>query len=150
MVSTVDETGVTSTFSGDVRIEFANFSISGGMVAEKKKCLPLVGNQFQYALYIMYKAHIQHTVCFIKHKIIEPFKGNISLRLQVEQTSRSSNQYLYSPFQCIYLWFRRNSSKNYRMLYACIPGIRIKALAYLNGQFSRGSKYQCLDTFLTI
>ena len=36
MVSTVDETGVTSTFSGDVRIEFANFSISGGMVAEKK------------------------------------------------------------------------------------------------------------------
>ncbi len=78
MVSTVDETGVTSTFSGDVRIEFANFSISGGMVAEKK-CLPLIGNQFQYSLYIMYKAHIQHTVCFIKHKIIEPFKGKYIL-----------------------------------------------------------------------
>ena len=37
MVSTVDETGVTSTFSGWVSMEFASFSISGGMVAEKNK-----------------------------------------------------------------------------------------------------------------
>lgn len=56
MVSTVDETGVTFCFRRR-KIEFANFSISGGMVAEKK-CLPLIGNQFQYSLYIMYKAHI--------------------------------------------------------------------------------------------
>lgn len=37
MMSTVEEAGVTSTFSGLVNIEFANVSISGGMVAEKTK-----------------------------------------------------------------------------------------------------------------
>ena len=46
MVSTVDEAGVTSTFSGEVRMELANFSISGGIVAEKKSVCRLAGISF--------------------------------------------------------------------------------------------------------
>ena len=36
MVSAVDDTGVTSTFSGLCKMVLANLVISGGMVAEKK------------------------------------------------------------------------------------------------------------------
>ena len=35
MISTVDETGVTETFSGLCKMVLASFTISGGMVAEK-------------------------------------------------------------------------------------------------------------------
>ena len=50
MMSTVEEAGVTSTFSGLVNIEFANVSISGGMVAEKNKVCLRAGSSFRMRL----------------------------------------------------------------------------------------------------
>ena len=45
-MSTVDDAGVTSTFSGDVSMVFAKVSISGGIVAEKKRVCRFAGNSF--------------------------------------------------------------------------------------------------------
>lgn len=45
-MSTVDDAGVTSTFSGCVSMEFAKVSISGGIVAEKKRVCRFAGNSF--------------------------------------------------------------------------------------------------------
>lgn len=50
MISTVEEAGVTSTFSGFVNIEFASVSISGGMVAEKNRVCLFVGSSFRMRL----------------------------------------------------------------------------------------------------
>ena len=68
MVSAVDDTGVTSTFSGRVNMVSANCCISLGMVAEKEQRLPFL-RHFSYDLfYIVHKTHIQHTVGFIQHQ----------------------------------------------------------------------------------
>ena len=44
MVFAVEETGVTSTFAGFVKMEFAKLWISFGMVAEKNKVWRCTGN----------------------------------------------------------------------------------------------------------
>ena len=50
MVSTVEDAGVTSTFSGSVSIELAKVSISGGIVAEKKSVCRFAGRSFSMRL----------------------------------------------------------------------------------------------------
>ena len=44
MALTVDDSGVISTFTGFAKILLANFTISGGIVAEKNKDCLLAGN----------------------------------------------------------------------------------------------------------
>jgi hypothetical protein len=56
---------VTSTLEGLVSNTFASACISGGMVAEKEKCLPFRRKLYDHTFYIMNKSHVKHTIRFI-------------------------------------------------------------------------------------
>ena len=74
-----------------------------GHGSREKQRLTFSRNNFYQFLHIVNKPHIEHAVCFVQHKNLQVVQLHIALVVQIEQTSRSGNKYIYTCFEGTYL-----------------------------------------------
>ena len=53
--------------------------------------------------YIVYKAHVKHTVGFVQHKDLNAGKINQALADQIVQAARTGNENIHAAAQCLHL-----------------------------------------------
>ena len=149
-MSTVDDAGVTSTFSGCVSMEFAKVSISGGIVAEKKRVCRFAGNNFN-----MRRISCMNPMSSIRSASSNT-KNSSAFRLMKPWLTRSCSRpgvatSICTPrFSSSVCGFLSYTAEDDGMSQSGILTICTEAFSYLYGQLAGRRQNECFDTFAVI
>ena len=94
----------------------------------------------EHAPHIVYKAHVQHAVGFIKHEMPDVGQRDKPLVDQVEQTARRGHQDVDAGAQVLYLPVLGNAAEDDGMPNASRPPVDADAFPDLDGQFAGGGE----------
>ncbi len=61
----------------------------------------------------MDESHVQHLICLIEHKVRQKPQVNKALLMQIQESTWSSDQIVYTLFQLIHLWVLTYTAKNH-------------------------------------
>ena len=97
-------------FLGIMQIRFGDAGYFRTHGSREHQGVPVFGNLFQNGVDAVGKSHVQHFIRFIHYYVAYCFQMRYLALHQVYQTSRSSNNDMYSLFQTAYLAFNRRAS----------------------------------------
>ena len=107
----------------------------------------LLGRQFRDNLFhIMDEAHIQHTVCFVKHKKSNFLEMHKPLRHEIQQPARRRDEDVYAALECFHLVMLGDTAEDNGMLEMSMSAIGSETFTDLDRQFPGGSQDERLDS----
>ena len=93
----------------------------------------------------MDESHVQHLICLIEDKVRQKPQVNKALLMQIQESTWSSDQIVYTLFQLIHLWVLTDTAKNHRCAQSCTLAVALGIFPYLECQLAGGSHDQSLD-----
>lgn len=143
-VSTVDETGVTSTRAGSCR-----WSPKGRRYpwawSLKEKRLRLCRKHGQQPPDVGDESHVEHSVGFVQYEMRQAFESHFVLSDQVEQPARGRDQNIHALAQLFCLGMLFHPAEYRRMPQSRVFAVVGKTVVDLQGEFPRGRQNQCPD-----
>jgi hypothetical protein len=108
----------------------------------KEQRLSIIGQSTDDAFQVGQKAHIHHSVRFIKHKDLQFIQLDIPLIHQIQQASGSGNHDMGALFCSLNLLMRADTTKHLANTNGQMSAISLETVGNLNRQFASWSQYQ--------
>ena len=103
----------------------------------------LLRNQIDHLADVLDESHVQHPIRLIEHEGFDLIESDVSLVDQVQQSSRSCDEYIDSFAQGTDLPCLLDSSVDHGVSKLQFSSVGGKALADLHRQFPSGAEHEC-------
>ena len=122
---------------------------SGSHSSREKQSLTLHRDNLEEFFHIIDESHIEHTIRLIEDEYLHIRERDISLIHEIQESSRSGDEYVDSLAETLNLLALAHSTKHDRLMESSISSIRLETLLDLDSELTSGCDDERFDLAFT-